>query len=166
MSHGPLSMTDAGTAIDRTAAFDLARFMPYRLAVLADEVSATIAQVYVDRFNLNRDQWRILAWLGNGREMQAKELGRLAGLDKMQMSRASARLAEMKIVAIKPDMQDRRGNILKLTKQGRALYEKIAPLVIAREEYLLAALTRDEIASLDTIITKLRRQAMDLKARG
>jgi DNA-binding MarR family transcriptional regulator len=148
------------------ASFDLAGFMPYRLAVLADEVSGTIAQVYVDRFDLNRDQWRILAWLGNHRTMQAKELGRLAGLDKMQTSRAVARLEERKLVKIEPDMQDRRGNILQLTKQGRTLYEKIVPLVIAREEYLLAALTRDEIASLDAVIGKLRRQAISLKARG
>lgn len=166
MSNASLSTTDADTTVERKTAFDLARFMPYRLAVLAEEVSATIAQVYVDRFDLNRDQWRILAWLGNDREMQAKELGKLAGLDKMQMSRASARLEEKKLIKIEPDMQDRRGNILQLTKQGRAVYTKIVPLVVAREEYLLAALTRDEIASLDAIIGKLRRQAADLKARG
>lgn len=160
------SLPDAGTTAERKPAFDLARFMPYRLAVLAEEVSATIAQVYVDRFDLNRDQWRILAWLGNHRDMQAKEVAKLAGLDKMQMSRALARLEERKLVSVEPDTQDRRGNILQLTKQGRALYEKITPLVIAREEYLLAGLTPDEIASLDTIIAKLRRQATSLKARG
>jgi len=162
----PLSATDTNTAAERKSAFDLARFVPYRLAVLAEEVSATIAQVYVDRFDLNRDQWRIIAWLGNHRDMQAKEVARLAGLDKMQMSRALARLEERKLVSVEPDTQDRRGNVLQLTKQGRALYEKIMPLVIAREEYLLAGLTPDEIASLDTIIAKLRRQAISLKARG
>lgn len=148
----------------RARSFDLARFMPYRLAVLADDVSATIAQVYVDRFDLTRDQWRILAWLGNHAEMQAKEVGRHAGLDKMQMSRALARLEEKKLVAIKPDAQDRRGNILQLTKQGRALYDKITPLVTAREDYLLAALTPDEATALDSIIAKLRQQALTLKA--
>lgn len=157
--------TNAPDERDETS-FDLAGFVPYRLAVLADEVSGTIAQVYVDRFDLNRDQWRIIAWLGNHRDMQAKEVARLAGLDKMQMSRALARLEERKLVSVEPDTQDRRGNILELTKQGRALYDKIVPLVVAREEYLLAALTRDEIASLDVIIGKLRRQAADLKARG
>lgn len=148
----------------RARSFDLARFMPYRLAVLADDVSATIAQVYVDRFDLTRDQWRILAWLGNHAEMQAKEVGRHAGLDKMQMSRALARLEEKKLVTIKPDAQDRRGNILQLTKQGRALYDKITPLVTAREDYLLAALTPDEATALDSIIAKLRQQALTLKA--
>lgn len=165
MSNGKSSLKGAPEET-RAPSFDLTHFMPYRLAVLADDVSATIAQVYVDRFDLTRDQWRILAWLGKHAEMQAKEVGRNAGLDKMQMSRALARLEEKKLVSIKPDAQDRRGNILQLTKQGRALYDKITPLVTAREDYLLAALTPDEAASLDTIIAKLRRQALTLKARG
>lgn len=165
MSSGKSSLKGAPEET-HAPSFDLTRFMPYRLAVLADDVSATIAQVYVDRFDLTRDQWRILAWLGKHAEMQAKEVGRNAGLDKMQMSRALARLEEKKLVSIKPDAQDRRGNILQLTKQGRALYDKITPLVTAREDYLLAALTPDEAAALDTIIAKLRHQALTLKARG
>jgi DNA-binding MarR family transcriptional regulator len=148
------------------ASFDLTRFMPYRLAVLADDVSETIAQVYVDRFDLTRSEWRILVWLGKHRAMQAKDLGQSAGLDKMQMSRALALLQDKKLVSVKRDPQDRRGNIVQLTKPGRALYDKITPLALAREDFLLAALTREEITALDTIITKLRRQAIDLKTRG
>lgn len=148
------------------ASFDLTRFMPYRLAVLADDVSETIAQVYVDRFDLTRSEWRILVWLGKHRAMQAKDLGPSAGLDKMQMSRALAQLQNKKLVSVKRDPQDRRGNIVQLTKPGRALYDKITPLALAREDFLLAALTRNEIAALDAIIIKLRRQAIDLKTRG
>jgi len=146
--------------------FDLSRFMPYQLAVLADDVSDTIAQVYVDRFDLGRNEWRIMAWLGSARAMPAKDVGRSAGLDKMQVSRALARLQDKDLVSLKRDAQDRRGNIVQLTRAGRALYDKIVPLVLAREDYLLAALTRQEIAALDTIIGKLRRQAIGLKTRG
>ena len=113
--------TDILTDADK-ASFDLVRFMPYRLAVLADDVSETIAQVYVDRFDLTRSEWRILVWLGKQRAMQAKDLGPSAGLDKMQMSRALAQLQDKKLVSVKRDPQDRRGNIVQLTKPGRALY--------------------------------------------
>lgn len=160
-------MNDDDTAAGaHQAAFDLSRFIPYRLAVLADDVSETISQVYVDRFDLGRNEWRILVWLGKQREMQAKDLGRSAGLDKMQMSRSLARLQDKKLVSLKRDPQDRRGNIVQLTRPGRTVYEKITPLALAREDYLLAALTREEIAALDAIITKLRRRAIDLKTRG
>jgi DNA-binding MarR family transcriptional regulator len=154
-----------GPARKQKTSFDLARFMPYRLAVLADDVSATTAQVYVDRFHLNRDEWRILAWLGNHGDMRAKDVGANAALDKMQMSRALARLEEKKLLSIKRDPQDRRGNVLHLTRQGLALFEKIVPLAVAREHYLLAALTGTEVKALDAIITKLRHRAISLKAR-
>lgn len=148
------------------AAFDLACFMPYRLAVLADDVSATIAQVYVDRFDLSRDEWRVVAWLGSRGDLAAKAVAQSAGLDKMQMSRAVARLEKKKLIARRADAEDRRGHILTLTRQGRALYDKITPLTRAREAYLLAALTEEEAAALDTIIDKLRAQALELKSRG
>lgn len=161
------AIDDTDTLAETDAAsFDLTKFMPYRLAVLADDVSETIAQVYVDRFDLTRSEWRVLVWLGKQREMQAKDLGHSAGLDKMQMSRALAQLQDKKLVSVKRDPQDRRGNIVQLTRPGRALYDKITPLALAREDFLLAALTGDEIAALDAIITKLRRQAIDLKTRG
>lgn len=147
----------------RITGFDLSQFIPYRLAVLADEISQTIAQVYVDQFDLTRHEWRILAWLGKHRSMPAKDIGRNAGLDKMQMSRALARLEDKKLVAVARDEQDRRGNVLGLTRQGRATYDKIAPLALAREEYLLSALTAEEAAALDTIMAKLLRQAIALK---
>jgi len=153
------------SAQKRKASFDLARFMPYRLAVLADDLSATIAQVYVDRFNLTRDEWRILAWLGNHGDMRAKDIGANAALDKMQMSRALARLGEKKLLSVKRDPQDRRGNVLHLTRQGLALFETIAPLALAREDYLLATLTGAEVKALDAIVTKLRHRAISLKAR-
>lgn len=160
-------MDDANrSAGGRKAPFDLTRFMPYRLAELADDVSETIAQVYVDRFNLNRDEWRVLAWLGTQREMRAKDIGRNAALDKMQVSRALTRLEKKKLVSIKRDAEDRRGHVLSLTHQGRALYEKITPLAVAREDYLMEALTSDERAALDVIISKLRQQAISLKTRG
>lgn len=160
-------MDDANrSANGRKAPFDLTRFMPYRLAELADDVSETIAQVYVDRFDLNRDEWRVLAWLGTQREMRAKDIGRNAALDKMQVSRALARLEKKKLVSIKRDAEDRRGHVLSLTHQGRALYEKITPLAVAREDYLMEALTSEERAALDVIISKLRQQAISLKTRG
>lgn len=151
---------------EKNAPLDLAAFIPYRLAVLADAVSHTIAQLYVDRFGMSRQEWRILAWLGKHRTMQSKEVGRSAGLDKMQLSRAVAQLTKKKLVAVARDAGDRRGHVLTLTPQGRAVYDKIVPLALAREHYLLSALTAEEVAQLDVIMEKLLRQAIGLKSRG
>ena len=42
----------------------LQQFLPYRLALLADAVSRSMAAVYHQRFELSRDEWRLLATLG------------------------------------------------------------------------------------------------------
>ena len=42
---------------------DLQAFFPYRLAVLSEAVSLSLAEVYADRFKLSRDAWRVLAAL-------------------------------------------------------------------------------------------------------
>jgi DNA-binding MarR family transcriptional regulator len=70
------------------------------------------------------------------------------------------------LVSAERDEEDRRGNVLRLTRQGRATYDKIAPLALAREEYLLSALTAAEIAALDTIMAKMMKQAAALNDKS
>ncbi len=156
----------AETGTDEAAALDLQTYFPYRLAILAEEVSRTVAQLYSDRFDLTRPEWRILAALGNRREVAAKTVGRSSALDKMQVSRAVARLEKRGLVDRHEDAADRRNQILRLTPAGRALYRKIVPLALAREAYILSALESDEVAALDRIMTKLLAQARGLESRG
>src|SRR3546814_8589262 len=53
----------AGTAPSH-AVLDLERFLPYRLSVLSNRVSQTIADFYVERFGLAVTEWRVIAVLG------------------------------------------------------------------------------------------------------
>lgn len=146
--------------------FDLTRFFPYRLAVLAERVSLAVAQVYADRFELGRADWRILAALAVNRRMAAKDLGPYSTLDKMQVSRAVARLEQAGWVRREEDATDRRSHFLVLTRSGRTLFERIRPLVVARETYLLDALDDDEKQRLDRMMAKLLARADDLVRRG
>ena len=47
----------------RTVTIDLDRFLPYRLSVLTNLVSGTIADAYRRRFGLSIPEWRVLAVL-------------------------------------------------------------------------------------------------------
>lgn len=147
-------------------AFELARFFPYRLAVLADRVSQAVAQVYADRFDLTRAEWRILAALAANREMAAKDLAPYSTLDKMQVSRAVARLEAGGLVERHEDESDRRAKPLRLTASGRALFVKVRPLVAAREDYILGALDPVERAGLAGVLEKIELRATELIRRG
>ncbi|MCU0929290.1 MAG: MarR family transcriptional regulator, partial [Burkholderiaceae bacterium] len=118
---------------------DLQRFFPYRLAVLADAVSRAVADVYEQRFDLGRDEWRVLAALAQG-PMKTGDVIAHTTLDKMQVSRAVARLEGHGLVERELHADDRRARVLRLTPAGRALFRRIAPLAQAREAFLLDAL--------------------------
>ena len=141
------------------AGLDLQRYFPYRLARLAEQVSLAVAEVYAARFALSRQEWRILAVLGARAELPTKAIGRLTTLDKMHVSRAVQTLEERCIVRRSRGADDGRERIVTLTSAGRALYRKIVPYALEREGALLAALSAEEIATMDAVIDKLAAAA-------
>ncbi len=141
----------------------LQQFLPYRLAVLAEAVSRSVAAVYAARFDLTRDEWRLLAMLGETGRIQAAEAAQRTTLDKMQASRALRSLETRGLVAREVDASDRRHVLVRLSPAGRRLYGQVAPMAEARERFLLQALDDDERAALDRILDKLLQRARDLQ---
>lgn len=133
----------------------LQQFLPYRLAVLAESVSRTMAAVYRRRFDLSRDEWRLLAALSETGRIQAAEAAQITTLAKMQASRALRSLESRGLVARETDERDRRHVMVSLQPAGRALLRQVAPLVLAREAWLLEALDEQERAVLDRALDKL-----------
>lgn len=144
----------------------LADFFPYRLAVLADQVSQCMAQVYAARFQLTRDEWRVLAALHENPTMKTGDAIAHTTMEKMQASRAITRLEEGGFVSRTEDEHDRRHRVLSLTPAGKALVKKIIPLVQAREAFLLADLDDQEREVLDRVLGKLTERARTLVSQG
>jgi DNA-binding MarR family transcriptional regulator len=144
----------------------LETFFPYRLAVLAEQVSLATAQVYRERFALTRDEWRVLAALAHQGEVRAADVKDRTTLDKMQVSRALARLEAQGLVERAPDPDDGRASRVRLLPAGTALYRKIVPMVQAREEYLLSDLTPQERKVFAAAIDKVEVRARQLTRQG
>lgn len=145
---------------------DLHRFLPYRIAVLSESVSQCVAQVYRERFGLSRDEWRVLAALADAGTVRTGDVIQATTLEKMQVSRAVARMQQGGLLERVPDPQDGRGWLLRLTASGRALFQKIAPMVEAREVFLLEALAPGEREVLERAIERLGEQAQRLLRQG
>jgi DNA-binding MarR family transcriptional regulator len=137
-------------------------FLPYRLSILSNRVSRAIAARYADAFGLTIPEWRIIAVLGRRPGLTAKGVAEATEMDKVAVSRAVARLVAAKRVAAREDAQDARRQLLSLTAQGEALHARIAPMALAAEERLLAALNRGERAQLDALLDRLLDAAKDL----
>ena len=103
--------------------------------------------------------WRMIALLGAFAPMSLNHLAREANLDKSQASRTVADLIRRGHVRRESDAADGRGIRLGLTASGKTLYRRVFPQAVARNEALLASLTRGERAALDAAFVKLIERA-------
>jgi len=137
-------------------------FLPYRLSILSNRVSRAIAARYAKTFDLTIPEWRIIAVLGRRPGLTAKEVAEATEMDKVAVSRAVARLTAAKRVAARADSEDARRQLLALTAVGESVHARIAPIALASEQKLLAALSGDERAQLDALLDRLLAAAKSL----
>ncbi|MDF1791418.1 MAG: MarR family transcriptional regulator [Thalassobaculaceae bacterium] len=151
------SATPATIAPDQALMLD--RFLPYRLAVLANTVSKGIARLYADRFGITIPEWRILAILGAFGPATASEIQGRSAMDKVQVSRAIARLTEARLIQRTVDPDDRRRQTIAMTAAGEQVYREIVPLAQAREAALLEGFSAEERELLDRLLDRLQARA-------
>ena len=142
----------------------LDRFIPYRLSVLSNIVSMSIAEAYEREFGLSIPQWRIMAVLARFPDLSAIEVAERTAMDKVAVSRAVQGLLSTKRVLRAYDKGDRRRSILRLSAAGQAVYTRVAPLALRYEQQLLDALSASDQRALDRLLGKLmeRAQAMQV----
>jgi DNA-binding MarR family transcriptional regulator len=146
--------------------FQLERFLPYRLSVLANLTSRALARLYADRFGLSVAEWRVVAHLARFAPVSANDVAARAAMDKVQVSRAVARLTAKELVERATDAADRRRSALRLTRRGQATHDAIVPLARALEAQLLAGLAQADLAKLDRLLSTLLLRATDLDAQA
>lgn len=135
----------------------LERFLPYRLNVLSHRLAKTLARRYERRFGITIPDWRCLAILARQGGLTAGELAERTSLERVQISRATARLVGRELVARRIDPSDRRVIRLELTDAGRTLFGDIAEVARAWEQELTQALGLSERRTLERVLDKLER---------
>lgn len=134
-------------------------FLPYRLSVASNAVSARISSSYRKRFGLKVPEWRLIAILAETSEMTPQALGNAARIDKISVSRAATALIERGLIVARDNPEDGRSHLLALTKDGRSLYAEIAPLALAMEAELLGNLSDEERTILDRLLRRIEAAA-------
>lgn len=146
----------------RAARFDaplaLERFVPFRIAALAEALAASAARLYAMRFALSTHEWRVLVALGDV-PLSPAELGRRTGIERGRVARLATALARRGLVVREADPFDARRTALRLTQKGRALYRRLVPVARAREQALLEAFSPAERRELERLLEKLEAAA-------
>jgi len=134
-------------------------FLPYRLAVLSNTVSTTVARAYDKRFKVSIPEWRVIAVLGRFPDLSAVEVADRTLMDKVAVSRAVTKLIKNGRIDREFADSDRRRSILNLSTDGKALHDEIAQLALQFERDLLQGFSEDEMQSLNNIMERLLARA-------
>ena len=138
-------------------AFELADFLPYRIAVLSERVSRRLSLIYGAEAGITVAEWRVLVHLARCHQVSVREIHDCVNLDKPRVSRAVTRLTEAGLVAKTGSATDQRLLSISLTDEGHALLGHILPRARAYEDRLMSGLTPAEQITLVHIMEKLHK---------
>ena len=138
------------------ATLDLFRFAPFRLNRLAAEVSAALSSEYQARYALDIPEWRVLATLGfRGDACSAQYIAHCTRTHKSTISRAVTALMKRQLVERVENEDDRREYALRMTPKGKALYQKLIPRLLRKEQEILSCLSAQERKDFARLLGKI-----------
>ena len=137
----------------------LDQFLPYRLSIASNRVSAAVATSYQALFGLKIAEWRLIAVIAEGEAMTQHALGLATEMDKVTVSRAATALVERGLLARAANPGDQRSHLLMLTAAGMALYEQVAPKAIELEATIFAGFSDADLAAFRLMIDRVAEAA-------
>jgi DNA-binding MarR family transcriptional regulator len=141
------------------AARTIKELLSYRVHRVANALSRGAALRYRREFRVSLMEWRILALLGGFAPLTLKELAKESGLDKSQASRAVADLVGRGLILREIGREDAREIALRLSAEGRRIYEGLMRAARERDAAFLGCLSEEERRVVDGALRKLEAEA-------
>jgi DNA-binding MarR family transcriptional regulator len=140
----------------------------HRLLKLNNRLLAPFSTHLSHRHNISLNEFRLLMAIGRLGASASHELAEHTGVNAMSVSRAVSTLERHGRITVEPDPCNRRRKVLKLTPEGRRLYEIMRPQTHAVADYLLSGLPEADLAKLDELVCDLiaRLEATDEQGRS
>ena len=137
----------------------LYRFLTYRLHRVHAKLNSQATRILEEIAGLSLTQWRIVALVGSMPGATSTDLVRLSGIDKGLFSRKLKTLVAEGLIRSGEGATDSRVHPLSLTRSGQALYDRVLPVMQARQTRLQSVLEGDEYSVLMGALEKLERLA-------
>lgn len=140
-----------------TDGFELETFFPYQVRVFYSDVTRALSAVYQRDYGMMPAEWRTMAILGSASSgLQATEIVSRSSMDKVVVSRAVKRMEERGFLVRESNAADGRSFLLKLSDEGRAVYEDLGPKLKAVEQRMLGGLSRQDIEGFLEVARRIR----------
>lgn len=134
---------------------DLDNYIPAYLAWVANKWSRSASHLYLRRFGIGIEAWRILVLLAVEGPITANRISQVIGMDKASVSRNFTQMHEKGLLRIDEDPKDARQRFAQLSQAGFALHDRMLPLVMERERRLTSCLSEDERKLLIGLLRRL-----------
>ncbi len=134
----------------------------FRLGLLSAKAGTMVVRLCEGRYGITRREWRILGLLYEQAGLPPSVLAERASLDRARTSRAISSLVEKGLLVRATTPSDRRGAHLTLTQDGLDLYQSLMPQVQEINRRILAVLSSEEMAQLDSALARLNVSAQAL----
>jgi len=129
--------------------------VPFLLGALSNRMAANGARLYRREFGIGLAEGRLMYVLGYESVLTARRAAEITGIDKGATSRALAGLQRRGLVHLAIDPADTRQRMIRFTKSGQALYDRLIVASLERERKLLAIFTQEEARTLATLLKRL-----------
>jgi len=133
----------------------LDEFLPFQLAVVANRVSQTVAKIIELEFKLHIPEWRILATLLYYSKVSSQFLVGHTAMDPARVSRAQTRLADLNLIDVQQDPDDKRRVLISLTKRGTEIVTSTLPRALEAEASIFGDLSSKEREAFEQVLSKL-----------
>jgi len=134
---------------------DLDNYFPAYLAWTANKWARSASHLYLKRYGIGIEAWRLLVLLAVEGRITANRVCQVIGMDKASVSRNFKHMHESGLIEISDDPDDKRKRFAELTPAGFALHDRMLPVVMRREQRLLACLTKEERATLQSYLRRV-----------
>jgi len=133
----------------------------YRLLKLSNLISQPFFADDAARYQISMNELRVLTTLAPMGEAASHEVGTVAGMHPMNVSRAVAALSRQKRIQQRPDPDNRRRKLLTLTPKGWKLHDDLMPHIQEVANSLFATLESTELEVLSKLIDKMTARLDD-----
>jgi DNA-binding MarR family transcriptional regulator len=158
---GPVARIAEPEALDR---FDADLMRP--LLKLSNLFGRPFFSHFAERYDLTRNDVRVLMTVADMSEAAAHEVSRSTGMHPMNVSRSVARLRRQGRIAERSDPSNRRRKILTPTAAGWDLTARLRPHIKVVSQFLFASLSEPEAEVLSRLVGRLveRLESVDLSS--
>jgi len=120
------------------------------------------ARIKTQAENISPEQFAVLVRLSSGKGLTQNEIAEYVLKDDATITRVLDSLEQKRLALRKKSDHDRRANLAFITSRGRALVEKVFPLIERIHEKLRDGIDDGDLATAVRVLERLRDNAMQL----